>query len=179
MLLTNLIFLNRIRDQLCDHCLSVVIVYFWFFQWICNVNHSKLLAKLFVYGIRDPHLSWVHSFWNGLNQCVRIGKTTSDAKPLTGGVILGGVLCIFLFTIYVYDIFDTLAHSKAFMLAHDLSIVGFIKWNLVSDIEVKIYSDTSRISNVAQICLHELSLSKCFRIRIGLNLSLNSCTCVH
>lgn len=104
--------------QMCDLDLSVVGVYLIFKSFDEN-NCPKPLDQLSAYGIIDPLLSWLHSFFNARTQCAKIDNYTSRGKPITSGVIQGGIIGPLLSAIESKYILEEL-----FMFADDLKVVN-------------------------------------------------------
>ena len=57
-----------------------------------TVNHSILLQKLELYGIRGPSLKWFTSYLSERKQCARISEYISPPLPILTDVPQGSVL---------------------------------------------------------------------------------------
>ena len=66
-----------------------------------KVSHSKLLWKLYQYGIRGKVLSWIQAFLGNRSQQVVIDGEESDSIPVNSGVPQGSVLGPILFLAYI------------------------------------------------------------------------------
>ena len=63
------------------------VIYFDYAKAFDSVIHSKLLHKLYAYGIRDDLLKWFENFLSSHTQAVTINGVLSDFLPVTSGVI--------------------------------------------------------------------------------------------
>ena len=62
-----------------------------------SVHHSKLIAKLMMYGIYGPLLQWIDDFLTRRSHRTRIGNSLSDVAYITSGIIQGSCLGPILF----------------------------------------------------------------------------------
>ena len=69
-----------------------------------TVNHTILLQKLYVYGIRSNALKWLTSYLTGRTQYVVYDSQKYSTLNMTCGVPHGSILSPLLFIIYVKDI---------------------------------------------------------------------------
>ena len=67
------------------------VIYLDYAKAFGSVIHSKLLHKLYAYGIRDDLLKWFKNFRSSCTQAVTINGVLSDFLPVTSGVIQGSV----------------------------------------------------------------------------------------
>lgn len=82
-----------------------------------TINHSMLLHKLTVYGIRGQALDWFKSYLGSRKQYVVYNNAKSQCKDLNCGVPQGSVLRPLLFLFFINDI--TLCSNLKFILLVD------------------------------------------------------------
>ena len=98
-----------------------------------TINHSILLRKLSVYGIRDRALSWFTTYIQNRCQKVKYSSTVlSQNEIMKCGVPQGSTLGPLLFLLYVNDLPNTSDILSFILFADDTSI--FIKGNELNDL---------------------------------------------
>ena len=87
-----------------------------------TVDHSILLEKLSLYGIRGIELEWFRSYLSGRKQCCKVNGHISNIESIRYGVSQGSCLGPLLFLIYINDLPLALDNAKVTMYADDTSI---------------------------------------------------------
>ncbi len=68
------------------------------------VNTNILLQKLEIYNLDDNSLCWFKSYLQGRHQCVQFKGKMSVTRPVTHGVLQGGILGPLLLIIFMNDL---------------------------------------------------------------------------
>ena len=102
---------------------QVDVIYLDFKKAFDSVSHSKLLEKLWVFGITGGVWRWIRAYLMGRVQFVSINGATSDILPVSSGVPQGSILGPLLFLIFVNDLPDNIMLSKVLMFADDVKCV--------------------------------------------------------
>ena len=96
------------------------LLYFW--KAFETVNHSKLLEKLYHYGIRGNALVWFRSYLSDRSQYVLYNGVGLTTKLITCGVPQGSILGPLLFLIYINDLYDVCHESVSILFADDTNL---------------------------------------------------------
>ena len=89
-----------------------------------TVNHSILLSKLDVYGIRDIENQWFRSYLNKRKQKVFVNGVESDFLEVNSGVPQGSILGPVLFLVYINDIVNATNYFSIRLFADDTSLTA-------------------------------------------------------
>ena len=87
-----------------------------------TVDHTILLQKLSVYGIRGNALSWFESYMKDRRQFVTYNGVLSETKILQCGVPQGSILGPLLFLIYINDLANVCTSSFPILFADDTNL---------------------------------------------------------
>ena len=89
------------------------------------IGHSKLLHKMYVYGIRGVAYDWFKSYLSDRTQYVDIEGVCSCFKLIEYGVPQGSILGPLLYLIYVNDIHQACnANILSFEIRAELMCMG-------------------------------------------------------
>ena len=87
-----------------------------------TVDHSILLSKIELYGIRGTAYKWFQSYLEKRQQICKINQTMSDDKTINCGVPQGTNLGPLLFLLYINDLPNCLNSTNPTMFADDTSL---------------------------------------------------------
>ena len=94
------------------------------FSWTCVKplilkNHTRLLSKLDIYGVRLFALDWFKSYLSNRLECVKLSSIHSHFSPMNYGVPQRSILGLLLFLIYVNDLSKTSSFLNIYLFADD------------------------------------------------------------
>lgn len=122
-----------------------------------KVDHSILINKLNLYGVRGTALNWIKSYLTERYLRVRVNGHISNEYMVKSGVPQGSHLGPILFNIFVNDIGNDFT-SDYLLYADDLKI--FRRMTSANDILV-LQQDLIKLNAWCQINKLELNISKC------------------
>lgn len=93
-----------------DNKMSIDVVYFDIRKAFDNINHARLIQKLYNVGVRGKILDWIKDFLADRTFNVSIENAVSDRYTLNRGVPQGSVLGPLLFNFYIADILDSVSY---------------------------------------------------------------------
>lgn len=145
----------------------VDVVLFDFSKAFDVVNHSLLIEKLRLIGLRGALLSWIKDFLLGRTMQVTVSGCISSSKDVLSGVPQGSVLGPLLFLIYV-NFLPSYIQSKCKFFADDLKIYLKLRSNshssLAADVNI-CQRDIDEVHRVADSWGLHLNLTKCAVLR--------------
>ena len=104
------------------------VIYLDYAKAFDNVIHSKLLHKLYAYGIREDSFKWFENFLSICTQVVIINGVLSDFLPVKSGVIQGSVCSSILFQLYINDQPEVIPPAvKVYLFADDTKLTKIIR----------------------------------------------------
>ena len=120
-----------------------------------TVNHSILLSKLDVYGIRDIENQWFRSYLKKGKQKVFVNGVESDFLEVNSGVPQGSILGPFLFLIYINDFEKATNYFSLRLFADDTSLTATGK-----DLDVLLQRINSELPAIHEwLCSNRLTLN--------------------
>ena len=109
-----------------------------------TVDHSILLNKLYLYGIRGNIHNWFKSYLTNRSQYVEYNNVKSKTEIITHGVPQGSILGPLLFIIYMNDFSRSSELLFSILFADDTSV--FIEGTCLNDISEILNTELEKIS---------------------------------
>ena len=103
--------------------LETDVIYLDYAKAFDKVDHSILLKKLELYGIKGKLHTWLTQFLRGRQQVVVVDGQHSEPKPVISGVPQGTVLGPVLFIIYINEIDTILKEARSGSFADDTRLM--------------------------------------------------------
>lgn len=120
-----------------------------------TVDHTILLHKLYIYGLRGKVHSWISNYLQNRLQYVSVNSTTSSSQHVVCGVPQGSILGPLLFIIYMNDITASSTKLNFTMFADDTTIL-YNDQNVVNGARV-INTELDAVNK--WLCSNKLSLN--------------------
>ena len=162
---TNLLAVLDVWTEAIDKNIPVDAIYLDLAKAFDKVSHTKLLLKLWGYGIRGDVFKWIQDFLKGRVQRVTVNGNYSNWNDVTSGVPQGSVLGPVLFVIFINDLPEA-TYSVAQMFADDTKLFNLIQ--NVSDHQ-RLQHDIDKLVNWANTWKMSFNSSKCKVLHIGRN----------
>ena len=162
---TQLLEVLDIWSRFLDEGDNVDVVYLDFAKAFDTVPHSRMMYKLYSYGIRGKVWSWIEDYMCNRKQCVIVNGVHSSYVSVTSGVPQGSVLVPLLFLIYINDLPDVVFNlDKLFADYTKL----FARIRNLSDCQ-KLETDLFALQSWSKVWLLQFNISKCKILRLGCN----------
>ena len=162
---TQLLEVLDIWSRFLDEGDNADVVYLDFAKAFDTVPHSRMMYKLYSYGIRGKVWSWIEDYMCNRKQCVIVNGVHSSYVSVTSGVPQGSVLVPLLFLIYNNDLPDVVFNlDKLFADYTKL----FARIRNLSDCQ-KLETDLFALQSWSKVWLLQFNISKCKILRLGCN----------
>ena len=112
--------IGNIKSQILE-C-NVIGIFLDFRKAFDTVDHSILLEKLDIYGIRGIAHSWFKSYLTNRQQYVHFSGASSDYKTIKCGIPQGSILGPLLFLLYINDLSHVSKILSSFLFADDTNL---------------------------------------------------------
>ena len=153
-----------------DKCLETTVtggvvdsIYLDFAKAFDTVPHSRLLAKLRSYGIREQLLQWISVFLHDRTQVVVVNGEESFLGHVLSGIPQGSVLGPILFVIYINDILENI-NADGLLFADDTKIFRSI---MSQEDALSLQEDPKRLEEWSQQWLLNFNPEKCHVLTLG------------
>ena len=138
-----------------DKKISTVSLFIDLSKAFDTIDHSILLNKLYIYGIRGIAFNWFKSYLTNRKQFVRFNDTDSTLSNINTGVPQGSILGPLLFILYINDMYKSSNMLNFILFADDTTI--YLHNN---DVNLAIQSMSSELNNVSEwLSANKLSLN--------------------
>ena len=109
-----------------------------------TVDHSILLNKLYLYGIRGNIYNWFKSYLTNISKYAKYNNVKSKTEIITHGVPQGSIMGPLLFIIYMNDFSRSSELLFSIVFADDTSV--FIEGTCLNDISEILNTELEKIS---------------------------------
>ena len=123
-----------------------------------TINHSILLQKLTMYGVRGISFDWLTSYLSNRSQYVLYNKTESEDKPISCGIPQGSILGPILFILYINDLPNVSQKLKFILFADDTNV--FYSGSSPRDINETMKSELGKMSTWFKVNKLSLNVTK-------------------
>lgn len=123
-----------------------------------TVDHSILLSKLKLYGVRGIVLDWLSSYLNKRQQYVQYNNNKSNNMQIKCGIPQGSVLGPKLFILYINDICDVSKLLNFVLFADDTNI--YLSGNDLNELVISMEQEMVKVKEWFDINRLSLNLKK-------------------
>ena len=109
------------------------------------LSHSRLLFKLWRFGITGQLWYWFQAYLTNRHHYVQIENVHSSLLPVLSGVTQGSVLGPLLFLIYINDLPTSVNHSSIYLFADDTNLKMLL--DVIQSNSCNLQSDVQSVSN--------------------------------
>jgi retron-type reverse transcriptase len=106
-----------------DAKLSVLSLFLDISKAFDSIDHSILIDKLFMYGIRGVALDWFSSYLTNRRQYVILNGSSSNLASVSHGIPQGSILGPLLFLIYINDLPKVAPEAHFILFADDTTVL--------------------------------------------------------
>ena len=131
-----------------------------------SVSHSKLLVKLGRVGVGGRLHTWISEFLCNRLQCIKVGNSVSECRPVISGIPQGTLLGPLLFILFINDVHLQVSHCSMKLYADDSKIYGCVS---SFDDYLRMYKDIKCIEGWLSAWQLRINLSKCEVLHVGWN----------
>ena len=145
--------------------LKIILTLLYLAKAFDCVNHDILIDTLTHYGVVSGAHAWLESYLYGRQQAVKFDDSLSAWDSVKIGVPQGSILGPLLFSIFVNDLPNVVAHVHINMYADDtvLHCCGEDLWNVQNDAQF----DLCRVQDWLQANRLQLNVSRSVIMLIG------------
>lgn len=115
-------FTDHVYEAL-DNRQSSIGIFIDYSKAFDTIDHSILISKLWLCGIRGLPLKILTNYLKERSHCVKIGKSISQPLPVTRGVSQGSLLGPVLFLIYINELNNISNSFKPILYADDTTLL--------------------------------------------------------
>ena len=138
-----------------DNGISTVALFIDLSKAFDTINHTILLNKLYIYGIRGVAHNWFRSYLTHRKQYVHFNSKHSTINNVNIGVPQGSILGPLLFILYINDMYKSSSLLKFILFADDTTV-----YYHNSDVERAIHVASLELNNLATwLAANKLSLN--------------------
>jgi hypothetical protein len=111
--ITNLVTYVDFISPSVDSQSQADVIYFDLSNAFDLIPYSLLLLKLRAFGLSGGSVNWFRSYLSNRKSQVRVSGILSSPTEIISGVLLGSVLRPLLFSVFINDLLDIVAHSRS------------------------------------------------------------------